>query len=157
MTKINRELKEAFDEKMDKIVEGYDLSKFSEKIKSVMLDVEEDFRYSIKEELAIDLSDFVRKMAEDAITSLLKGDENMFKSYLSCQKNQYNGRKIERPVGYNGHIFESDPLALRKKIVNDYADILKTERILDLEAQLEAVVKQLTETRNSFENYIRNN
>lgn len=123
---------------------------------SIMCDIESDLMYRLKDELAPNLVAFVTDMAKRTVTSILEGNENEMRRYLSCENPTYwngrsdtenaftNPRKIEewhRVI--HGKLHESGCIALRHAIVEAHADLLKNERILDLEDQVKSLVAQV--------------
>ena len=100
--------------------------------------------YQLKDDLTANLASLVQQMVDKAITALLNGDEELMRQYLACQEYGYTGRQdMERFIVIHGILQEHEPLVLRRKLVDRYADILKTERILDLEAQVAALVTEV--------------
>lgn len=107
------------------------------------IDTELDsFEWSLKDNLAYNLAAHVQDMAERAVKAMLDGNDDEMRRYLSCQSSTWSGREHAHRV-YNGKLFEPSAIELRRKIVNEHADLLKTERILDLEAQLTALTQQI--------------
>jgi hypothetical protein len=124
-------------------------------LKSVLDDIESDIDFQMKENIAGNLSHFVCDMANKVVAALLAGDEKLMRQYLSCEEYGYLGRNHTTVI--HGKLFESSPIEIRRKIVEAFPDLLKTERILDLESQVEALVKEVNrekaraeEIRESF-------
>ena len=103
--------------------------------------LESSIEYFIKESLADCLANYVAEMAGKSINAILEGNEEELRNYLSCADHQWTGRDHNHQVIHR-QLFESGALALRKQIVDAYPELLKSERILDLESQLAAVVKE---------------
>ena len=97
-------------------------------------------------------------MAQGAVEELLAGNVEMMRFYLNCEKRgeAYSGW-TGRSDGYtgptsglehsviHGKLHEYGCLALRKKIVEAFPDLLKDERARDLEDQVQSLIKQLNE------------
>ena len=96
------------------------------------------FEWYIKDDMAANLADYVQQMADRAIEALLAGNDDLMRRYLSCEKTGYNPRDYPDLVRSTGELFEYGGLDLRRKIVEAHAELLKDERVLDLEAQLNA-------------------
>jgi hypothetical protein len=110
----------------------------------------EDIEYSLRDNLASNLSYHVREMAGRAVEALLEGNESEMIRWLSCDKRGWTGRsdgygerEIERqhPV-IHGKLFEQGCVLLRKKIAEAHRDLIASERILDLEDQVKSLVAQ---------------
>ncbi len=115
--------------------------------------LEDQIVSSIKDNLSVMLSDFVHQKANSAVKAMLEGNDEMMCHYLSCKEGFYTGRsdykgwgeqEIQRqhPV-IHGNLFESTAIRLRRKIVDAHAELLKTQRILDLEDQVKSLVVQV--------------
>jgi hypothetical protein len=120
-------------------------------VDNILYDLESDIMYRLKEDLAPNLTAFVREMAEKAVTALLEGREDTMRAYLSCNENGWTGRSTGytargasdmHPV-IHGQLFETGFIELRKKIVDAHRELLVNERILDLEDQVKSLVDQV--------------
>lgn len=128
-------------------------------VDSIIYDFESDILYRLKEDLAPNLSCFVREMAEKAVSALLEGKEDAMRAYLSCQENGWTGRSTGYAPGgardmhpvIHGRLFETGCIELRKKIVEAHRDLLVTERILDLEDQVNSLVLQINKANEEKE------
>ena len=123
---------------------------FSKSLKDAFVEAESDFEYYVKEDLSYNLAAWVQSMATDAIEAILKGDDDQMRCHLKCQENQYTGRDREHPV-IHGKLFETGAIELRKQIVDAHADLLKSERILDLEDQVRSLVLQVVDAEQKRE------
>ncbi len=111
-----------------------------EKLASELQDRIED---SLREDLADNLAALVYHCTERAIEELLAGDEEQFKRYLNADPGGYTGRGREYLV-MHGQLYEARCMEIRRKLVDAYPEILKDERIKDLEDQVGSLVKQVT-------------
>lgn len=116
------------------------------KVEDVTATIDDYLTYSIKEELSHGLSRYAVDMAQRAIESLLSGNEEQMRRYLTCQHGGYTGRDRGHSV-INGTLFETGGIALRRSLVDAHRDLISSERILDLESQ----VKSLVENVNKLE------
>lgn len=135
------------------ITEGFrdeTLAKAKNQIKTIFDEAQSDFEYWIKADIPYNLARFVEQMASEAITAMLKGDDAEMRRRLQCVEGAWNGRDREHLV-IHGKVFESHAVELRHKIVDAHAELLKNERILDLEDQLVNVVNQFEQYRNRVE------
>lgn len=126
------------------------MGRVKKKFRDAMDDLESDLDYGLKERLSTNLADFICTSAENAIKQLLAGNEERMRSYLSAKDGGYTGRDRDHQV-IHGKLFETGPMELRKQIVDAHADLLKNERILDLEDQLRSLIDQVNklESRNA--------
>lgn len=102
----------------------------------------EGFEYSIKTDLAYNLARMTERQAEEAIKAMFEGNEDQMRQHLSCQAGRYTGRDTNHSV-IHGRLFETGALELRKKVVDAFPELLKNERILDLEDQVKSLVSQV--------------
>ena len=118
------------------------MDRVKKKFRDAMDDLEGDLDFGLKERLSSNLADFICSSAERAVEQLLAGNEERMRAYLRAQDGGYTGRDRDHPV-IHGKLFETGPLELRKQIVEAHADLLKNERILDLESQVRSLVVQV--------------
>lgn len=123
------------------------MGRVKKKFREAMEDLEGDLDYGLKERLSSNLSDFICASAERAIEQLLAGNEERMRAYLCAQDGGYTGRDRDHPV-IQGKLFETGPLELRKQIVDAHAELLKSERIIDLESQVRSLVGQINTLEN---------
>ena len=117
---------------------------------SLVYDVAERIEWWLKDELAESMFHYVSEMASKTVESILSGNEQMVREYLTCRKGGYTGRDRDHPV-IHGTLFETGGIQLRKQIVEAYADLLKTERMLDLEDQVKSLVEQVRKRDGEIE------
>lgn len=118
------------------------LSSMRKKISDAMAGLQSDFEYHLKSDVAYNLARYVEQMAEDAIKAMLQGDGETMRRHLHCLEGRYNGRDRNHPV-IRGRLFETGAIELRKLVVDAHAELLKNERILDLEDQVRSLVEQV--------------
>ncbi len=112
-----------------------------ESVQSVVFD---DLEWTLKDELAGNLARFVHCMADEAVEQLLLGNADEMRARLKCSENHWTGRDRKHSV-IHGRLLESDPIALRREIAQAHRDLIESERIADLEAQVASLVEQITE------------
>ena len=119
---------------------------------------EETVKHATKQvrDLADYLVGYVEDMAKRTVESILQGNEQQMRRYLSCDVHGYTGRsdwsgakwfaarKIDEahPV-IHGRLHEHSQLALRRDLVNAHRDLIASERIKDLEDQVKSLVAQV--------------
>lgn len=97
---------------------------------------------TIRTNIAYNLATQTEQQAERAIEAMLAGDEEQTRRALHCPLNGYTGRDKDHPV-IHGHLFETGGIEMRRKLVDAFAELLKSERILDLEDQVKSLVAQV--------------
>ncbi len=137
-------------QKMSEVLEqGFSesvVASLKKKVSEIIYDIETDIEFRLKEDMSWNLAVWVQSLADKTIEALLRGDDAMMRNYLKASENHWTGRdRGNSPLGpvIRGTLTEYDPILLRKQIVEAHADLLKNERILDLESQVAALVKQV--------------
>jgi hypothetical protein len=120
------------------------------KVSDALIEAQANLEYWIQSDMANNLAAFVHQMAKEAIEAMLNGDEDTMRRHLHCQRGYYTGRDREHPV-IHGKLFETGAIELRKGIVNAHPELLKNERILDLEDQVASLVKQVNDAEQRTE------
>ena len=150
---------------VDAIGDAMDTLRENKGYKAKMNDfVEEIYRAvedSFVDNLAINVDDRIRQRADYIIEHLLKGNLEMMKRYLNTEG--FNGRSdhnsvinIDRTPGafhpiIHGDLHENHMLELRKKIVEANAELIKEQRILDLEDQNKALLEHVNRVERDNE------
>ena len=129
------------------------LARAREAAGEIAYDLVSDLDHSIKEDLTYNLSRYVQRMSEEVIRAILDGDDDRMRRRLSCHEDYYTGRDNKHEV-IHGKLFEPDCIELRRKIVEAHSDLLKSERILDLESQVASLVQQILKLEARNEEYI---
>jgi len=142
-------LRQKLEETIDTALTDDVREKLAKKVRDAVTDVVEELDYQLKSDLAHNLAWWVEQMASAAVKAILTGDEDEMRKRLSCQEDHYTGRDRKHPV-IHGTLFENGAIELRKKIVDAYPELLKNERILDLEDQVKSLVNEVNraEVRN---------
>lgn len=130
------------------------VKRIKKKFDEIVYDIETDIEFGLKERLSTQLADFICSSAEHAVKQLLAGNEERMRSYLSAKDGGYTGRDRDHQV-IHGKLFETGPLELRKQIVDAHAELLKNERILDLEDQVRSLVEQVNKLERHNANLVQ--
>lgn len=142
MSKIDNKLIEEFNKIIEETINDNTKEKIRKKLDDILCFIEDDINYDLISRLRYNLSSYVIDMAEKAVEALISGDEELLKRYLSCEGYGYTGREHRHEV-IHGRLFETGAIALRKKIIDAYPELLKNERILDLESQIKSLTEQV--------------
>jgi len=86
------------------------------------------------------VSQVAAERAKRFLEAVLKGEADAAENLFGLKG--FDGRKVFHPV-IHGRIFESEPIKLRRELVEAHADLLRDARIADLEALLEGARAQV--------------
>jgi hypothetical protein len=158
---INQEISDALHKSLAAGLSEEAVKALTKKVDDITCFIEDDIMYRLKDKMAPNLVSFVEDMARKTVECLLQGNADQMRRYLSCEKRDSSGeytgwtgrfnpgawgarRHIvdQHPV-IHGKLFEQGCVQLRRDIVNAHADLLKDERILDLEDQVRSLVEQV--------------
>jgi len=95
--------------------------------------------------------------AERFLERVLKGDENAAMALLGDKDggSRYRGTgwDAEKPWAHliHGELFTTETVKLRKQIVEAHPELLRSERIKDLESQVEGLSQQVRELEGELE------
>jgi hypothetical protein len=145
------DMRDKLDEVLDRGMSDVGMTKLKKQVQDICQYIEDELEYEIKNNLASTLSGWVQDMARRSVEAILAGDEELFRRYMQCQEGHHNGRTFTDVI--HGKLFEARAVELRRRIVEAHADLLRTERIKDLEAQLSSVLKQYNQLKNDFETF----
>lgn len=122
-----------------------------EQIKSVVEQLVEDEFDRLEEYADEYISQVAAHRAERFLERVLKGDDDAAMELLGDKR----GGSRYRQMGYDdgkpwarlihGRLFESGGVALRRQIVEAHAELLRNERIADLESVVEGLTQQVRE------------
>lgn len=101
-----------------------------------------EFEDRVRSYMSYSLAAYVEDMAKAAIEAILYGDEDGMRRALSCQQGHWTGRDRNHSV-IHGRLFETGAIKLRKQLVEAHVELIKNERILDLEDQVRSLVQQI--------------
>ena len=125
-------------------------------LKAAANEVEEVVVWRLQDDLHGHLANKVREFATRAIEAVLNGNEDELRRWLACGKRSWTGRgtyangESVHSV-HDGKLFETGALQLRKKIVEAHPQLLRDERVLDLEDQLQALLQKLNKANARIE------
>ncbi len=138
----DQEFRDRLRELMDSALPESVQAALKKKAQNVADEFVDSVSYWITDSMSYHLAQYVVDMANRAIEYMLAGNEEMFRRYLKCERGGWTGRDREHPV-IHGRLSEPDSFATRKALCETFPDLLKNERILDLEDQVASLVKQV--------------
>lgn len=151
MSELMSDDRDALQKALEAVLTDEALAPLTKKVRDLADTIAESVEWSMKDYLAANLAHHVKEMAGRAVGSLLEGNESEMIRWLSCDRRGYTGRsdgyninrKIEEqhPV-IHGKLFEQGCVALRKNIARAHAELISSQRILDLEDQVKSLVAQ---------------
>jgi hypothetical protein len=164
MDKIDEKLRDALAQSIQAGLSDETMEQFNKKIKDLSCEFEESLMWSLKDNLAYNLSAWTVDMAERALEQMLLGNEDQMRRYLSCDKRDKDGQYIcytgrsdgaynsrsafaQHPV-IHGRLFEAGAIELRKKVAQANEALIRDERIKDLEDQVKSLVEQVNNANN---------
>lgn len=159
MDKIDEKLRDALAQSIQAGLTNETMEQFNKKIKDLSCEFEESLMWSLKDNLAYNLSAWTVDMAERALEQMLAGNDDQMRRYLSCDKRgedgqyicytgrsdgAFNSRQVadQHPV-IHGRLFETGAIELRKKVAQANENLIRDERIRDLEDQVKSLVEQV--------------
>ncbi len=111
-------------------------------------DLHDQLYRGLEQSLASDINGEAAIRAENLLMKLLRGNEDAAQALFKCG-NDGNRRRAYGPTGrpwaqvIHGHLYQSSAVELRAAIVEAHSELLKDERIKDLEAAVEGLSAQL--------------
>ena len=115
----------------------------------------DDMEWRLKGDLAENLAWQVHDWFRRAMEAMLDGNEVEFRRYLHADPNGYTGRGRDTSVGPDGKPFEYGCIVWRRKLVDAFPEILKSERILDLEDQVKMLGERVRKLDGRIDQLIR--
>jgi hypothetical protein len=111
----------------------------------------EDFQCWVEAGLADNIAYTSMHTVERIIEAIMEGNEAEFRRWVKADT--YTGRDQDSPREpvIHGKLFEHGPILLRRKMCDAHPDLLKNERILDLENQLAGAVAQIAKLQRELE------
>ena len=148
---IEYEMYEKLAEALQKGVSDETIAKVKKQVADALTAAIDDLEWSLKDDLANNLAWHVRDQFTRAVEAMLKGNEAEFRRYINADPRGWTGRDANLVSTISHKLYESGPIELRRRLCDAYPDLLKNERILDLEAQVAALVETVNrmEARNS--------
>lgn len=168
MDKIDQGLRDALEKSIAEGVTEKAMESFTKQIKDLSAEFEDSLIWSLKDNLAYNLASWVADMAERAVEQMLRGNDDQMRRYLSCDKRGEDGQYIGwtgRSDGYgrerrpeeqhpviHGRLFETGAIELRKLVAQANENLIRDERIRDLEDQIKSLVAQVNKANSEREN-----
>jgi len=162
MSKITDDIQESLRNILDETIKEDGLKRLKKVVEDFLCEIETDLDYRIKEDLGSNLSAYVVEMADKVIKAILEGRQDLMEQYLGCKEHAWTGRSdsptygAARDIGswhpvIHGKLFEQGSVLLRRKIVDAHKDLITSQRILDLEDQVAALVEQVNKATKERE------
>lgn len=130
---------------------------FKKQLDSWMGEIFDNHYYWLTENAPCHINDEAVKKAKSLISAVLGGDEEAAKALFQCgDSTRYKsfgddtGKPWARVV--NGKMRLTTEQELRQALVEQHADLLRTEVVKDLESQVAGLIKQLEEANKRLEN-----
>lgn len=134
------------------------IADLKKKIDSAYCSLQDNIEWSLKQDIQDNLAHYVQNCARSSIEAMLEGNIAEVSRYLHCEPG-YTRREY---VQTWPSPFEPSPMALRRKLVEAYPELIEQQRILDLQAtikHLEAALakahKKISELQEEVSEYIR--
>lgn len=167
MDKIDQGLRDALERSIAEGVTEQAMQSFTKQIKDLSAEFEDSLMWSLKDNLAYNLASWVADMAERAVEEMLRGNDDQMRRYLSCDKRGADGQYIGwtgRSDGYgaarriedqhpviHGRLFDKGAIELRKLVAQANENLIRDERIRDLEDQVKSLVAQVNKANAAKE------
>jgi len=116
--------------------------RFKESKRKFLDAVWDDIKYSIIDQMPEAIEGLVRDMADRAVDAMLKGQPQEVRRYLHLDG--WTGRDRDHPV-IHGRLSEPRTMTLRKMVAEANENLLRDERIKDLEDQVASLVRTVNE------------
>ena len=148
--KVTCEISDKLTEQLSAGISDDSTKKLRKQVADLCSEIEDSIQYQLLDNLAPYLSGFAIEMAEKAVESLIEGNEQEMRRYLTCQQGYWNGRNRDHQI-IRGKLFEPGCFTVRRQIVEAHRDLIHSERLLDLEDQVRALTEQINHLRQTNE------
>ena len=161
--KITDDIADRLRASLDAGISEESMKVIKKKVADLLYEIETDIDYRLKDDLAPNLVAYTVEMAEKAVSALLAGNQQQMERYLGCDSGRWTGRSTEdiawgrkrsmdewHPV-IHGRLFEQGFVQLRRDVVAAHRDLIESQRILDLEDQVKALVAQVNKKTDEIE------
>jgi hypothetical protein len=151
MSELSKQLGEyETDEERDKPIDDFvkaNKEQFKKQLDSFMSEVFDQHYQWLEDNAPLALTEESVSRARQLLVAVLEGDEECAKALFECDSDRYVAIGIDKGEPWasviHGKLHITDAQKLRAAIVEKHADMLQSERIKDLESQLEGVMLQL--------------
>ena len=121
----------------DGLIAVVDTERFKKARQTLLDSLWDDIQYSIIDNMPEALEMLVRDMADRAVNAMLKGQPKEVRRYLHLDG--WTGRDRDHQV-IHGKLHEPQTMELRAQVARANENLLRDERILDLEDQVASLV-----------------
>ena len=162
MNELHEEIGAKLLESLQAGVSDEAMKRIKKSVDEILYEIEGDIDYRLKDDLAPNLVAFVCDMAERTVKAILDGNESEMRRYLGCDRGHWTGRSDSPEYGrkremrewhpvIHGELFEQGAVRLRHEIVAAHSDLIRDERIKDLEDQVASLVEQVNKANRERE------
>lgn len=133
------------------IEEASNDAKIKKSIEGLVAEIGDEIEYRVVGQMAESIQDFVGRMVERTIEAMLKGQEAEVRRYLNLDG--WTGRDYVMKAGsvIHGQLHEPHTLTLRRRLCEAHPELLRTERIADLEAQITGLLAEVNKKNAELE------
>lgn len=117
------------------------IERIKKHVNEIVCEIQDDVEWRLKSDVAANLGGHVSQAVERTIEAIIKGNEAEMRRYLSCDPH-WNGRSHQHTV-IHGKLFEATPLELRRLMAEAHPELIRNERIADLEKLVEDLTAQV--------------
>lgn len=117
------------------------IKRIKKSVDDILCEVQDDLEWRIKSDVASNLGGHVSEAVERTLEAIINGNEAEMRRYISCDPH-WNGRSHQHTV-IHGTLFESGPIKLRRLMAEAHPDLIRNERIADLEKLVEDLTAQV--------------
>lgn len=107
------------------------IKRIKKHVDEIVSEIQDDVEWRLKSDVAANLGSHVAHAVEQTIEAIIKGNEAEMRRYLSCDP-YWSGRSHQHSV-IHGKLFETGPLELRRLMAEAHPDLIRNERMADLE------------------------
>lgn len=92
MTKIDSTITDALEQSFANGVTEKTIECFKKDVEKLVTSIQDDLELRIRDEMAMQLTSWVERMAERSVEAMLAGNENEMRRWLSCDKRGEDGQ-----------------------------------------------------------------
>lgn len=126
-------------------------AKIKKAVTSFVNEIGDEIEYRVVGQMAEALQDFVGRMVDRTIEAMLQGNETEVRRYLNLDG--WTGREYAEKPGsvIHGQLHEPHTITLRRRLCEAHPELLRNERIADLEAQVTGLLAEVNKKNSELE------